>query len=252
MTTTSTMIVVSDIKGRIKVKNPLSRAEKLGWVALSDTELLICSQHYPLCVIDASCGPIVGATLSSPELRTPISQRQKSIYFPIGLRTHPFVAPSGSSNTPKDLQISSDDFKIVAGETTSGELTLISDDGTPSAALTTIHGLLEQLTAGKQKLQDAANQLIIANLLKCSSDEPQFTLNYAAFRDISEARLLALTRTCALAVELAVALEFSQRHLAATRVAATLPTDEVNSAGHIEWLSPWLDFGELLALPDEM
>jgi len=195
----------------------LAFAQQVSQIPISDSELLLTSSCLPIAIDCISDRPRVVAIIDQRFQRNPVigpnGQWQKG-YLPIALRSLPFRLPSGSAgNIEMAVNLP---HKDEQGRP------LFADQGQPSPEVAAIAAMLRRLEEGKQLLQQAAAQLLIAGVLtpirlgRTPSGETgrSFTVSRDQFNTLSGTRAALLAKDSFLAIDLAVACIFSQRHLA--------------------------------------
>lgn len=205
----------------------LAFAQQVSQIPLSDSELLLTSSCLPIAIDCISDRPRVVAIIDQRFQRTPVigpnGQWQKA-YLPLALRCLPFRL-SGVPADPATMEMA-----VNLPHNNEPASPLFVGPGRPSPEVSAIATLLRRLEDGKQQLQHAASQLLIAGVLtpirlgRNSDGENgrSFTVSRDQFNTLSGARTALLAKDSFLAIDLAAACIFSQRHLA-TLVSVTSP-----------------------------
>ncbi len=126
---------------------------------------------------------------------------------------------------------------------------LFAGPGRPSPEVAAIAALLRRLEDGKQQLQHAASQLLIAGVLTPirlgrnpgGENGRSFTVSRDQFNTLSGTRTALLAKDNFLAIDLAAACIFSQRNLATLVSVAPAATADASAAvppGADEFVTP--------------
>jgi len=191
-------------------------------VPISDSELLQVSHHLPVGVRVENDLPVVVAILDPGYHRTPVLDsrgRWRPPYVPLVLRCLPFHLAGDGEPSEADLRVA-ENLGLVGPQ---GENAVATPDGRISAQTRSVFKALCEARAGQQRLSAAADKLLIAgSLMAFESTGPDgpdlgeaafLTVNARQFDSLSGLRLCAAVRDDFLALELAGACLFSQRHL---------------------------------------
>jgi hypothetical protein len=193
-------------------------AQQISQIPLSDSELLLTSSHLPIVIDCISDRPRVVAIIDSRFHRAPVigekGQWQRG-YLPIALRCLPFRLPNatGADNTLE--------MAINLPQKEEPGAALYSGANELSPEVKGIAALLRRLEEGKQQLQQAASQLLIAGMLTPirlgrnagTTTGRSFTVSRELFSTLSGTRTALLAKDGFLPLDLAAACIFSQRHL---------------------------------------
>jgi hypothetical protein len=223
-------------------------AQHVSQIPLSDSELLLTSSSLPIAIDCISDRPRVVAIIDQRFQRAPVigsnGQWQKG-YLPLALRCLPFRLAGGTSDS------GAIEMAINLPHGGEPESPLFAGPGQLSSEIAAIVTLLRRLEDGKQRLQQAASQLLIAGVLtpirlgRGSGGENgrSFTVSREQFSALSGTRAALLAKDNFLAIDLAVACIFSQRHLAtlvsvAPESATTSDASVAASPAMDEFISP--------------
>lgn len=194
-------------------------AQQVSQIPLSDSELLLTSSCLPVAIDCISDRPRVVAIIDQRFQRNPVigpnGQWQKG-YLPLALRCLPFRLSGGTTSTGVM------EMAVNLPHTDEAGSPLFASPGRLSPEVNAIATLLRRLEDGKQQLQNAASQLLIAGVLTPirlgrtpdGENGRSFTVSRDQFNTLSGARTAQLAKDSFLAIDLAVACIFSQRHLA--------------------------------------
>jgi hypothetical protein len=197
----------------------LAFAQQVSQIPLSDSELLLTSSCIPIAIDCISDRPRVVAIIDQRFQRSPVigqnGQWQKA-YLPLALRCLPFRLSGGTSGAGT-IEMA---INLPHGDEPGSPLFAGTDRLSPE--VNAIATLLRRLENGKQQLQHAASQLLIAGVLTPirlgrnpnGENGRSFTVSRDQFNTLSGPRAALLAKDSFLAIDLAVACIFSQRHLA--------------------------------------
>jgi hypothetical protein len=197
----------------------LAFAQQVSQIPLSDSELLLTSSCLPIAIDCISDRPRVVAIIDQRFQRSPVigpnGQWQKG-YLPLALRCLPFRLSGGTSDT------GTIEMAINLPHNNEPGSPFFTDKDQLSPEVNAIATLLRRLEDGKQQLQHAASQLLIAGVLTPirlgrtpnGENGRSFTVSRDQFNTLSGPRAALLAKDSFLAIDLAVACIFSQRHLA--------------------------------------
>jgi hypothetical protein len=205
-----------------------SFASDITQIPLADSELLLTSHHLPIAIDCLNDHPRVVAVIDPRFQRSPAigadGQWQKG-YLPLALRCLPFRT-SGDAKNSDAIEIA-----VNLPEKDEPGIPLFSSDKSLSPEVRQIAGLLRRLEDGKQQLQKAAEQLLIAGVLTplhlsrtpdaANSRARSFTVNKNEFSALSNARIALIAKDGFLPIDLATACIFSQRLMATLVSVAT-------------------------------
>jgi hypothetical protein len=198
-------------------------AKSLAHVPLAETEILNCSQSMPILIEDGDDGlNVVGMTNPQWSLVNLVGGDGNWLpsYAPIALRTIPFRRAQRSDQRT---------LEWLDPETLAVPLTRIEaleSDGSAGRDWRAVTGLADKLLDGRHYLRRNAEVLAAAGLLRAldlnepalsGADLPQrplYTIDQEAFDHLSGERWLGVTGQGAAHLDLAIALQFSQRLLA--------------------------------------
>ncbi len=238
-----------------------SHLDTIGWVPLSDGELLLASHYFPLAVRLDGTTPVIGALVRRDMMvRALVSPNGawSGAYTPIALRCFPLRLAGPSTGDPiTDTEIA----RIAPGPTKPRGLTFKDEAGLPSKDLASIYEGLRTIEQGQARLAPALDLLLVAGVLAAipepeplkTPDWPQmFTVARRDFAMAQNHTLEAMTRTSFTSIDLVTVLTFSQTHLRSElRPAAAGPVNPVEATPTAEQsygfesILPWLDTSEL-------
>jgi len=215
--------------------------DRLGGIAIADTELLQLSHHIPIAIDRNDDRLQVIAILATPFQRLPLVGKQGQwmrSYMPIALRCLPFRKAGDNLEIAVDLEGGQDELSMTAA------------DGNFSPELRSISQLLGRLEAGKRRLQVAAETLLIADVLvplqlaklpdQTSASSRAYTVDPNRYATLSKQRTAHIARDDLLAIDLAAACIFSQRLMPGP---ISVQASAGSSAIPIERREPLLEFG---------
>jgi hypothetical protein len=197
----------------------LAFAQQVSQIPLSDSEILLTSSCLPIAIDCISDRPRVVAIIDQRFQRSPVigpnGQWQKG-YLPLALRCLPFRL-SGGTNDAGTIEMA-----VNLPQNDEPGSPLFAGTNRLSPEVNAIATLLRRLEGGKHQLQHAASQLLIAGVLTPirlgrnpnGENGRSFTVSRDQFNTLSGARAALLAKDSFLAIDLAVACIFSQRHLA--------------------------------------
>jgi hypothetical protein len=189
-------------------------------IPLSSSELLLTSHHLPIAIDYMNDQPRVVAITNARFQRVPVvgpkGQWVKG-YMPIALRCLPF------RSTPKPGQEPIFEIALNLAEADEPGTPIFAADGTLTAATKQIAARLQRMEEGKLELQQAAEKLLIADVLTpfqmtklaaARVAHPRsLTVDRNKFASLSNSRAAHLVRDGFLPIDLAAACMFSQRLL---------------------------------------
>ncbi|MEP9366536.1 SapC family protein [Xanthobacter sp. VNH20] len=193
--------------------------EAMERVAIAESELLQSSHHLPILVETGGLGVRVVAGLSSRLLRHPLLDGQgrwSRPYVPLRLRCLPFsiaLVPSGGES--KVTVLVSD--VLLSDETNQGGAPILGEDGAATPQVVELMRLLMRAEASNAALAQAAEQLMLADLLlpigPSSDGGTLWTVATERLAAVTAARAALLAKPNMLASQLLFCLLFSRRML---------------------------------------
>lgn len=206
-------------------------ARQVSQIPLSDSELLLTSSCLPIAIDCISGHPRVVAIIDQRFLRSPAigaNGQWRKAYLPISLRCLPFRL------TGIDDSVVETAINLPHGDDPGQPL--FAEEGKLASSVAAIVALLRRLEEGKVLLQHAASQLLIAGVLTPLHLGPNgvtgrsFTVSREQFSALSSQRTALLAKENFLAIDLAAACIFSQRHLATLVSVKTPSVQAVNDS----------------------
>ena len=252
-----------------KICRPL--LDSLQFVPLCDSEIYVVSHRYPICVAQIGSRASVCAVVEGSHLDRPLIDsfgQWASGYKPIALRCAPFRLRAQPTGNPlEDLEIWEAALLVAAADAgLQGAIPIRNEEGKLSPELGTVYAGLRHVSREQIKLEAALDQLFLAKqLVPLGKDQPTTltpvlsTLSDLLFDAQTNRALEAMARRTFAGVELAVAMIFSQMHLApdlrparVERLSLKHLQDDANAlavmATSLENLGAWLDEGDLFSL----
>jgi hypothetical protein len=183
---------------------------------IADSELLLCSHHLPLAIVESDLGlDVIALTGAAFTLSAAVAQDGRWIppYSPIALRCLPLAVDLAGN-------------RLIAPRLMSAKGPVIpfeAEDGGPSRELAAVTGLLTRLDEGRRKLRRAAERLFVAGLLaplrstdpieRLPSGPKLYSVDEAALEAMTGPRTAHLANENFLPLDLAGACVFSRRLL---------------------------------------
>lgn len=193
--------------------------DRLGFVPLSDSELLQTSLYLPLAVREGVgtyevVAVVHPAFLAQQPLRT--DGRWRLSYMPIALRCLPFRngdrVATGEATLEMAADLEADDDSVVLP---------LTENGRMQQDLARLISLLDRLEKGKARLSSAAASLVAADLLvplvstdagnALAADVKLLVIDPQRLRKLTPSRTVALAADSFLPLDLATAFVFSSR-----------------------------------------
>ncbi len=195
--------------------------DELTWIPASASEIHLASRYYPIAIRiedqNAQLGLIVGRRYLAHGLLDP-SGKWRGAYRPVRLRCFPFEAGNIGEGPLSDILIDADSEYLSP---TSGA-PIVDGAGRPGQTLTELHRLFKLLKRGQDSFAGALDQYLVGGLLVPLADgeaaaedhgQPLYVVNPARFAQMENAGLAAMARHDFLAVDLAIACQFSLQNL---------------------------------------
>lgn len=243
----------------------------LQFVPLTGTEIHVVSHHYPICVRTNGTLASLCAILESSHLARPLvdgAGRWNGCYKPIALRCAPFRLRQVPTGDPlMDLEIWEGSLASRSNvREVSDALPICNGEGKLSRELGTYYSGLRHVQVENQKLEIALDQLFLAGLLNPLAEQRptvlstgHATLSDPRFEVLTNRALEGMARQTFAGIEVAVAMIFSQMHLArdlrpafVERLSLRHLRDDAQandwSATALEGMDPWLDESDLFSL----
>jgi hypothetical protein len=183
---------------------------------IADSELLLCSHHLPIAIVETDLGlDVIALTGSAFTLSTTVSNDGRWVppYSPIALRCLP-------------LTVDLSGRRLIAPSLMSAKGALNpfeSEIGVPSREMMAVSGLLSRLDEGRRKLRRAAERLFVAGVLvSLRSTDPiehlpdgprLYSVDEGAVEALAGPRVAHLANENFLPLDLAEACVFSRRLL---------------------------------------
>jgi len=237
--------------------------EQLNWIPVGASEYHLACRHFPFAVRIVDQRPELGLLVHSRYLVRPLLDKALKwcgVYRPIALRCFPFEVDGLHSDLLSGITVPAGSEHLSA----SHGISLVDQDGRPSAALIEIHRLLTLLNQSREMFADALDHYLIAELLTplsghASGDQLLYVIDRNRFDRMDHAALAAMARHKLLSVDLAVAWTFSLQNLQArclpespshARKQSTVPLASLSQPVSIlmDEIALVLDDGELISL----
>jgi hypothetical protein len=241
--------------------------DELTWIPASPSEIHLASRYYPIAIRiedqQPQLGLIVGQRYLMHGLLDP-SGKWRGAYRPVRLRCFPFEAGNIGEDPLSDILIGADSEYLSP---TSGT-PIVDGAGRPGQTLAELHRLFKLLKRGQESFAVPLDQYLVGGLLVpladgdgAASDQgrPLYVINPVRFAQMENAGLAAMARHDFLAVDLAIACQFSLQNLRPEY----RPKDAARHGRHgiepalsgmdttmIDDLSLVLDDGELISVAD--
>lgn len=196
----------------------MSWVDDLAWVPVGSTELHLAARHFPLAVRHDGDGRRLGLLIGRSFHVRRLHQDGAWCggYQPLALRCGPFTLGGGSNDPLADVCVD------IASRWLSPNdgLPFIDVDGVPSPVARELHRMLSLLAASETAFAPAIDHLLIASLLRPLDHQrivegaaSYLVLDPAAVRRLDGAALGAMARNNYLAVDIAIAGQFSLQAL---------------------------------------
>lgn len=205
---------------RLSISDDDGWIEQLNWIPVGVSEYHLACRHFPFAVRIVDQRPELGLLVHSRYLVRPLLDKTSKwcgVYRPIALRCFPFEADGLHRDPLSDITVPAGSDHLSA----SHGISLVDQDGGPSAALTEIHRLLTLLNRSREIFADALDHYLIADLLTPLSghpggDQSLYVIDRNRFDHMDHTALAAMARHKLLSVDLAVAWTFSLQNLQAS------------------------------------
>jgi hypothetical protein len=195
--------------------------DELTWIPASPSEIHLASRYYPIAVRiedqKPQLGLIVGRRYLAHGLLDPAG-KWRGAYRPVRLRCFPFETSEIGEDPLTDILIDPDADHLSP---TSG-VSIVDEAGRPGQMLIELHRLFKLLKRGQESFAAALDQYLVGSLLVPLADgdaaaldhgHPLYIINPARFAQMENGGLAAMARHDFLAVDIAIACQFSLQNL---------------------------------------
>jgi hypothetical protein len=239
----------------------IDHLDAIEWVALGDTEVLLCAHFYPLAIRLDGVRPVLGALVRRDmmvrDLKAP-DGRWLGAYLPIALRCFPMRLNGVPTGAPLvDLEVA----RLPLGDAKPRALPIKDADGKCTKELTALYQGLCVVSAAQDKLAPALDLLVVSNFLAATTrpdgagrGPDYYTVDRGRVELASKHAFEAMGRHAFTCLDLMTALTFSQAHMPALMRAA-ISTQKLEAAEVVDHMPtidqtlPWLDTSELFPGP---